>query len=233
MQYYSNYQVKNEILNSMSVEAFGRLAPDLERVDFPQATPVYSAYEKISHVYFPEGAMASIFATTSDGHSAEIGVVGREGAAGLSVLMGVDNSPHDCVVQIPNGAFRIRTAALKKEFERGEEMHDLVLLYTHKLMTQISQITVCNRLHSTEERFARWLLMCHDRIDGDKISLTHDLLGLMLGVRREGVSLTASSMQKAGAISYKRGHITVTDRPLLETMSCECYEVVKDEYDRK
>ena len=177
--------------------------------------------------------MASIFARTSDGHSSEIGVVGREGAAGLSVLMGVTNSPHECVVQIPNGAFRIRTAALKKEFERGEEMHDLVLLYTHKLMTQISQITLCNRLHTTEERFARWLLMCHDRIDGDKISLTHDLLGLMLGVRREGVSLTASTLQKTGAIKYKRGTITVTDRQLLEQTSCECYEVVKDEYDRK
>ncbi len=232
MQQVSNYAIKNHLLSSISPATFARLQPDLERVDLPHAAPVFRAYEPITHVYFPEGAMASLVASTANGGSSEIGVVGREGAVGLDVLMGVDVSPHDCVIQIPSGGFRIKKAALRKEFERGEEVHDMVLLFTHKLMTQVSQITLCNRLHTIEERLSRWLLMCHDRIDGDKISLTHGFLGLMLGVRRESVTLAAGDLQSRGAINYLRGNITVIDRSELESASCDCYSVVKREYER-
>lgn len=232
MEQVSNFAAKNHILNSIPSAAFERLRGNLERVDLPHASSVFRSYEPITHVYFPEGAIASYVAAAADGGSAEIGVVGREGAAGLDVLMGVDESPHECVIQIPHGGFRIKKEALRKEFERGEEMHDMILLFTHKLMMQVSQLSLCNRLHNIEERLSRSLLMCHDRIDGDVISLTHGFLGLMLGSRRESVTMAVGNLQDRGAIKHRRGHITILDRDELEDAACECYEVVRGEYER-
>lgn len=228
----TNYPIKNQILSSLSPASLDRLRPDLEPVELPHAAPVFHAYEPITHVYFPENAMASIVATTADGGSSEIGVVGNEGAAGLDVLMGVDESPHECTIHMPAKGFRIRTEAIRREFKRGGKLHDLILLFTHKLMTQVSQITLCNRLHTLEERLARWLLMCHDRIDGNKISITQEFLALMLGVRRESVTLAAGNLQNLGSMEYTRGKITVVDRLGLERSACECYLIVRSEYAR-
>ena len=232
MEQVSHFATKNHLLNSIPAAAFERLRGDLERVDLPHASSVFRSYEPITHVYFPEGAIASYVAASADGGSSEVGVVGREGAAGLDVLMGVDDSPHDCVIQIPHGGFRIKKEALRKEFERGEEMHDMILLFTHKLMMQVSQLSLCSRLHSVTERLARSLLMCHDRIDGDKIQLTQGFLGLMLGTRRESVTLAAGELHDRGAINCSRGSIQVVDRLELEDASCECYDIVKSEYAR-
>ena len=232
MKQVSNFSTKNHILNSIPPAAFERLRGDLERVDLPHASSVFRSYEPITHVFFPEGAIASYVAASANGGSSEIGVVGREGAAGLDVLMGVDESPHECVIQIPHGGFRIKKEALRKEFERGEEMHDMILLFTHKLMMQVSQLSLCNRLHSVEERLSRSLLMCHDRIDGDVIALTQGFLGLMLGTRRESVTMAAGALQDRGAIKYWRGNIEVLDRDELEGAACECYDIVKGEYER-
>jgi len=232
MQQLSIFPIRNQILSSLSPASLERLSPDLEPIELTHATPVFQAYQPITHVYFPERAMASFMATTAEGGSSEIGVVGGEGAAGLEVLMGVDESPHECVMQVAGPGYRIRKDALRREFKRGGKMHDIVLLFMHKLMTQVSQITLCNRLHSLEERMSRWLLMCHDRIDGDRISLTQEFLSLLLGVRRESVTLTAGQMQSNGILQYSRGRIQVIDRLGLERSACECYEVVRSEYAR-
>lgn len=232
MQQVTSFPIQNQILSSLSPASLERLRPDMEPIDLPHATPVFHAYQPITHVYFPERAMASFMATTAGGGSSEIGVVGGEGAAGLEVLMGVDESPHECVMQVPGHGYLIRRDALRREFKRGGKMHDVVLLFMHKLMTQVSQITLCNRLHTLEERLSRWLLMCHDRIDGDRISLTQELLALMLGVRRESVTLAAGNLQANGALQYSRGRIQVIDRTGLERASCECYSIVKTEYAR-
>lgn len=224
---------KNHILNALPDDAFERLLPDLKKVELPHGENLYRPNAPITHVYFPDYAMASIVATTADGQSAEVGVVGREGAVGLDVLMGVDSVPHECMVQIPDGGWRITTAAIRKEFKLGGPAQKLLLLFTHKLVVQISQTALCNRLHSVEERLARWLLMCHDRVENDKIRLTQEFLSIMLGVSRTSVTLSAIALQNMGFITYSRGTITVLDRKGLEEFGCECYQIVKREYDRK
>ncbi|HEV8591498.1 MAG TPA: Crp/Fnr family transcriptional regulator [Pyrinomonadaceae bacterium] len=198
----------------------------------PAAASLYRAYEPITHAYFPESSMVSILANTETGQSTEIGIVGREGAVGLDVVMGAKTLPHDLIVQMPDSGYRIKAEALRKEFDLCNDAQIPILRFIQKLLVQISQTTLCNRLHRVEERLPRWLLMCHDRAEGDNLRLTQEFLAIMLGVARVSITLSASELQSAGYIKYTRGQITILDREALERSSCECYRIVKDEYDR-
>jgi len=228
----SKNSVKNQILNTLSEEDFLRLEEHLERVDLPSGKYLYRAHEPITHVYFPNYAVASIVASTSAGRSTEVGIIGGEGAVGLDVLMSVDASPNECMIQIPGDGWRMPTAAVRDEFKLCGDIHVTLLRFIYKLIIQISQTTLCNRLHSIEERLSRWLLMSHDRVDGDKLNLTQEFLAIMLGVNRPSVSLSAISLQDLGYIRYSRGTIHIINRQALEELTCECYRIVKNEYNR-
>jgi CRP-like cAMP-binding protein len=175
--------------------------------------------------------MISLVSHSAEGESVEVGVVGFEGMVGICVVLGVDKSPHEAMVQIHDGALRISTQALRDEFKRGGALHDRLLRYTQGLLLQTSQLAACNRLHSVSERLSRWLLMSYDRCICEDLPLTQEFLALMLGVRRAGVTEAASLLQMLGYIKYKRGHIQITDKAGLEDYSCDCYPIVKAEFD--
>lgn len=175
--------------------------------------------------------MVSIVAHMPDGESVEVGIVGFEGMTGISLVLGVDKAPHEAMVQIPDGAMRMPAQALLAEFKRGGALHDRLLRYALGQLLQTSQIAACNRLHTVSERLARWLLMSHDRCVCDDLPLTHEFLSLMLGVRRAGVTEAASVLHKEGYIMHKRGHIKIINKAGLENYSCDCYQIVKKEFD--
>jgi CRP-like cAMP-binding protein len=222
---------KNRILNALSFADYQHLHLNLETVKLTRSQVLFHPDEKIKYVYFPESAMISVIATTPDGQAAEVGVIGREGIVGVDVLMGVDSTANECLVQLSGGALRIKTEIIKKEFKPGGTFHDVSLRYIHALMMQISQTALCNRLHSIEQRLSRWLLMCHDRSTSDVLALTQDSLAVMLGVNRPSLTLIAIALQESGFIKYSRGKITIYDRKGLEDVACDCYQVVKPEYD--
>lgn len=223
---------KNIILNALPEEDYKRLSPDLKQVELDLGQVIYRAEEPIEYVYFPNNSMISVIANTSGGQSAEVGVIGFEGIIGIDVLLGSDSSMNENIIQLADGALRINTATVKKEFKRAGALHDSVLRFTRLLMVQISQTALCNRLHSVEERLARWLLMCRDRSATDDLNLTQEFLSVMLGANRATVTLAAIALQHIGYIEYSRGHIKITDREGLENFSCDCYKTVKQEYDR-
>ena len=193
---------------------------------------MYESGEKLDHLYFPTTSIVSLLYLMEDGSSAEMGLAGNEGVVGIALFMGGDTMPNRAVVQSAGNAWRMKARALQTEFALGTEFQRLLLRYTQALITQISQTAVCNRLHSVEQQLSRWLLLSHDRVIADDLVMTQELIADMLGVRREGVTVAAGRLQDEGAISYVRGHIKVIDRGKLETISCECYRVVKDEFDR-
>jgi CRP-like cAMP-binding protein len=186
----------------------------------------------LKHVYFPTTAIVSLLYVMLDGASAEIGVVGNEGIIGVALFMGGETMPNRAVVQSAGHAYRLKGQLLKQEFNRSGELQHLLLRYTQALLTQMSQTAVCNRHHSLDQQLCRWLLLSLDRLPANVLVMTQELIANMLGVRREGVTEAAGKLQKAGLIRYQRGHITVLDREGLEARSCECYAVVKQEYDR-
>jgi CRP-like cAMP-binding protein len=218
---------KNYILNTLPDEDYKRIHPDLEKVELERGQTIYLPDQPIKHVYFPNTSMISVVTNTSKGESIEAGVIGWEGIAGIEVLMGVDSTPSESMAQIPNGATRITTETIRREFDRGAAFHDLTLRYVHALMLQISQTALCNRLHSLEQRLARWLLMCRDRTETDEIRLTQEFLSIMLGVNRPSVTLAAITIQSGGYIKYSRGRIKILNRKGLEKIVCECYQAVK------
>ena len=185
----------------------------------------------MSHVYFPTSAIVSLLYVMENGASAEIAVVGNEGIVGISLFMGGESTPSRAVVQSAGEGFRLEAQVIKAEFNRAPVLH-LLLRYTQALITQMSQTAVCNRHHSLDQQLCRWLLLSLDRLQGDDLVMTQELIANMLGVRREGVTEAALKLQAAGLIRYARGHICVLDRPGLERRTCECYAVVKKEYDR-
>ena len=227
----TRHKTKNQILNALPDEDYQRLHNHLEPVELKLGQVLYRPEETITDVYFLNNAMSSVIATTPDGQSAEVGVVGREGIVGIDVLMQVDSSPNEQIIQLPGGALRIRTEIIREEFKRGSAFQDLSLRYIHALLSQISQTALCNRLHSVEQRLSRWLLMCHDRATGDELTLTQEFLAIMLGVNRPTVTTSALILQGGRLIKYSRGKITVLDREGLEDFTCDCYKVVKPEYD--
>jgi len=228
----SRLSTKNYILNALPEEDFNRLLPDLTPVKLPHGQILYRPDEPIEYVYFPNNSVLSVVAITADGQSVESGVIGREGMAGVNVLMGVDSMPNENIIQLADGALRMSTAAVRREFKRGGALHDLLLRFMHALMIQIGQTTLCNRLHSTDQRLSRWLLICHDRSETNEMKLTQEFLAIMLGADRARVTMSAIALQSTGYIKYSRGNIVVTDREGLEDFTCACYQSVKQEYDR-
>lgn len=222
----------NRILAALPREDYERLSPHLQPVELAHGQVLYRAGERIEHVYFPTGSMISLIAQMSGGSDVEVGVVGFEGMACLPVVLGVAESPHKCLVQIPDGAMRLDARALRDEFGRGGALHDLLLRYTQSVIVQISQAAACNRLHNVAERLARWLLMSHDRCPSGELPFTQEFLSIMLGTRRAGVTEAAIILQADGYIHYTRGLITIIDRAGLEDFSCECYPIIKAEFDR-
>jgi CRP-like cAMP-binding protein len=223
---------RNRLLASLPIAEWQRWAPLLELVEMPLGRVLYESGRPLAHVYFPVDAIVSLLYVMEDGSSAEIAVVGNEGLVGISLFMGGETTPSRAVVQSAGRGFRLEAQAMKKEFNRAGPVLHLLLRYTQALITQMAQTAVCNRHHSLDQQLCRWLLLSLDRLPGSELRMTQELIANMLGVRREGVSEAALKLQSAGLIRYARGHITVTDRPGLEQRACECYAVVKKEYDR-
>lgn len=223
---------RNRLLAKLPAEEYERLAPHLESVRFDLGDIIYQSGGHIDYIYFLTGSIVSLLYTMENGMSAEIGIVGNEGVIGIALFMGGDTMPNRAVVQSAGTAVRMKARLLQDEFKRGGEFHHQLLRYTQALVTQISQTAVCNRLHSVESQLCRWLLLSHDRLQTDELIMTHDMIANMLGTRREGVTVAAGKLQDAGLINYYRGHITIIDRARLEAAVCECYKVVKDEFDR-
>jgi CRP-like cAMP-binding protein len=222
----------NQLLAALPETALQRWLPDLEFVEMHLGEVLYESGSTLGHVYFPVTAIISLLYVMESGASAEIAVVGNEGILGISLFMGGGSTPSRAVVQSAGHGFRLSAKLMKTEFDRAGPVLHLLLRYTQALITQMSQTAVCNRHHSLDQQLCRWLLLSLDRLQGSELVMTQELIANMLGVRREGVTEAALKLQKAGVITYARGHITVLDRAKLEELSCECYAVVKKEYDR-
>ena len=222
----------NRLLAMLPREDYERILPHLERVSFSLGEVVYESGGQMAHVYFPTTAIVSLLYVMENGSSAEMGVAGNDGLVGIALFMGGDTTPNRAVVQSAGEAVRMKAKVMQDEFKRGGEFQRLLLRYTQALITQMSQTAVCNRLHTVEQQLCRWLLLSRDRLDTDELVMTQELIANMLGVRREGVTHAAGRLQEDGLISYVRGRITMLDRSGLEAAVCECYRVVKDEYDR-
>ncbi len=223
---------QNQLLAALPADEYERLLPHLELVPMPLGDVLYESGIQMRHVYFPTTAIVSLLCVMEDGASAEIAVVGYEGVVGVSLFMGGETTPSRAVVQSAGHAYRLKGQLLKDEFYRAGPMQRLLLRYTQALLTQMAQTAVCNRHHSLDQQFCRWLLLSLDRLASNELIMTQELIANMLGVRREGVTEAAGHVQTAGLIEYHRGRIRVLDRPGLEARSCECYGVVKKEFDR-
>lgn len=223
---------QNHLLAALPADVKQRLLTHLELVPLPLGDVLYESGDALHHVYFPTDAIVSLLYVMESGASAEISVVGNEGLIGVAVFMGGESTPSRAVVQSAGHAYRLAGQRLKDEFNRHGELLQLMLRYTQALITQMAQTAVCNRHHSIDQQLCRWLLLALDRLPGNQLNMTQELIANMLGVRREGVTDAAGKLQRVGVIEYSRGHITVLDRPRLERLSCECYAVVKKETDR-
>jgi CRP-like cAMP-binding protein len=223
---------QNRLLGALPPGDYERIAAHLELVPLKLATVLYEPGVKLRYVYFPTTAIVSLLYVMEDGSSAEIAIVGNEGILGISLFMGGETTPSRAVVQSAGYGYRLKAQLLKDEFGRFGPFLHLLLRYTQALITQMAQTAVCNRHHSVDQQLCRWLLLSLDRLPSTELSMTQELIANMLGVRREGVTEAAGKLQRAGLIQYRRGKITVLDRPRLEARSCECYQVVKTEFDR-
>lgn len=221
----------NKILSALPHEEFEQLRPKLREATFKLGEIVYRAEEPIDYVYFINRGIVSWLATLEDGNTVEAGVIGNEGLAGVSVILGAQSTPNQALTQAEVHALRISSHDITAEFRKNGELNRMILRFVHSMFTQVAQTAACNRLHTLDQRLARWLLMTHDRT-GDEFPLTQEFLSRMLGVRRAGVSVAANSLRQAGLIDYHRGDIRILDRSGLEAASCECYEIVKNEYEQ-
>jgi len=223
---------QNHLLDALPQGDYERIEAHLELVPLGLGDVLYEPGIKLRYVYFPTTSIISLLYVMEDGASAEIAIVGNEGILGVSLFMGGETTPSRAVVQSAGHGFRLKAELLKEEFGRfGPTMH-LLLRYTQALITQMAQTAVCNRHHSVDQQLCRWLLLSLDRLASNELSMTQELIANMLGVRREGVTEAAGKLQDAGLIRYRRGRITVLDRPGVEARACECYQVVKTEFDR-
>jgi CRP-like cAMP-binding protein len=223
---------QNHLLAALSLAERERLFPHLQLVPLPLGKALYESGDVMRHVYFPTDSIVSLLYVLEDGTSAEISVVGNEGLVGVALFMGGETTLSRAIVQSAGYAYRLIGQLLKEEFHRNGGMQLLLLRYTQALLTQMAQTAVCNRHHSVNQQLCRWLLLSLDRLSGNKLTMTQELIANMLGVRREGVTESAGRLQKLGVIQYERGRITVLNRPQLEELCCECYAVVKKETDR-
>lgn len=220
---------KNHLLAALPEAEWQRWLPQLEPVEMPLGQVLYESGRALDHVYFPINSIISLLYVMENGASAEIAVVGNEGIVGISLFMGGESTPSRAVVQSAGTGFRLRAQVMMNEFNRAGPVMHLLLRYTQALITQMAQTAACNRHHSLDQQLCRWLLLSLDRLEGSDLVMTQELIANMLGVRREGVTEAAISLQEAGLIRYARGHIRVLDRPGLEQRACECYAVVKQE----
>jgi CRP-like cAMP-binding protein len=223
---------QNHLLAALPAADYERLLPHLEPVTLPLGLVVFESGSKLRHLYFPASGIVSLLYAMEDGASTEIAVIGREGVVGIALFMGGESTPSRAVVQSAGYGYRLKAAVLTKEFELGGPLQHLLLRYTQTLIAQMTQTAVCNRHHAVDQQLCRWLLLSLDRLPSNELAMTQELIANMLGVRREGVTEAAGKLQEAGLIHYSRGHITVVDRSKLEARVCECYSVVKKEYDR-
>ncbi len=223
---------QNHLLAAMPKPVWDRWRPELEFVEMPLGRVLYESGSTMTHVYFPTTAIISLLYVMENGASAEIAVVGNEGIVGISLFMGGESTSSRAVVQSAGWGYRLKAKAMKDEFNNNGPVLHLLLRYTQALITQMAQTAVCNRHHTLDQQLCRWLLLSLDRLHGDELAMTQELIANMLGVRREGVTECALKLQAAGIIRYQRGRITVLDRAALELRTCECYAVVKKEYDR-
>ncbi|MEO7478750.1 MAG: Crp/Fnr family transcriptional regulator [Lysobacteraceae bacterium] len=222
----------NHLLAALGEAVWERWLPHMEHMDMPLGSVLYEPGATLAHVYFPTTSIISLLYVTENGASAEIAMVGYEGVVGISLFMGGGSTSSRAVVQSAGQGYRLKAHAMKLEFDRAGPVMHLLLRYTQALITQMSQTAVCNRLHSLDQQLCRWLLMSLNRLPSNELVMTQSLIADLLGVRREGVTEAAGRLQQQGLIRYNRGHITVLDRVGLEKRSCECYTVVKREYDR-
>lgn len=224
--------VSNRILKRLPASLGRRLRKKMRLVELTQGDSLYEPHETCRYVYFPESGMASMLSVSRDGNMTEIGTVGREGMIGLPVFFGAKTSARRAFWQVPGTAYRMDAALLRRETRKGGALADALHLYTQAVFTQVSQLAICNRFHTVEQRCSCWLLMTHDRVEGDEFDLTHEGLAQMLGVRRAGVTGIAGAFQRAGSIRYAHGRITILNRRGLEKAACECYQIVRGEFDR-
>lgn len=224
--------VGNRIVAALPREEYKRLLPHLEPVSLRFKKYLYQSHALIEHVYFPNSGVVSMLNVMEDGGTVEVATVGNEGMVGIPVLLGADCALAETLVQVPGDAVRMKVDVFKSQVIPGSPTHNLLLRYTQALMSQMSQSVACNRLHSVEERCCRWLLQTRDRSSSDKFPMTQEFLAQMLGVRRASVSEVAAILQKAGLIRYHRGQMVIIDQKGLESGSCECYHVIKQEYAR-
>jgi len=222
----------NHVLNALPPDVYQRLLPNLKLQRLELGHALYESGDLQGYVFFPTTAIISLLYVMEDSSSAEIAIVGNEGLVGLALFMGGESTTNRAVVQSAGLGYRLKGSLLKVEFVKGGDLQHLLLLYTQALITQMAQTAVCNRHHNLEQQLCRWLLLSLDRLPSNELTMTQELIANMLGVRREGVTEAAGHLQKAGLINYSRGRITVLDRPKLEKRVCECYAVVKREYDR-
>ncbi|MGM0983023.1 MAG: Crp/Fnr family transcriptional regulator [Pseudomonadota bacterium] len=223
---------QNGLLAALPMDEYQRLAPLLEPVELKLGDSLAESGQVMRYVYFPTDAIVSLLCVMDDGDSTEIAVVGAEGVVGISLFMGGETTPSRAIVQSAGSAYRLKGTLVKSEFYRAGPLQDLLLRYTQALITQMAQTAVCNRHHSLDEQLCRWLLLSLDRLPTNELLMTQELIANMLGVRREGVTASAGKLQNAGLIAYHRGRITILDRTGLEERVCECYEIVRKEYDR-
>ncbi|HEY0323060.1 MAG TPA: Crp/Fnr family transcriptional regulator [Pyrinomonadaceae bacterium] len=232
MSAISNAPSRNRILAALPSAEYKRLLPHLKPVTLEYKQVLYEPHKTIRYSYFPEDSIISMVTTLIDKTVVEVGLVGYEGMVCVATFLGTNSTPHQGIVQGQGSAMRIKASVLRDEFKRGGRLQELLLLYTQAHLIQVSQTSVCNRLHGLETRLSRWLLMIHDRVDGDQFQLTQDIISMMLGAQRTGVSNAAGTLQKKGIISYSRGRLEILDRQKLEETACECYWIIREEYDR-
>ncbi|MCX7195456.1 MAG: Crp/Fnr family transcriptional regulator [Proteobacteria bacterium] len=222
--------IHNYLLAAAQADEFERLKPHLEFVQMPLGSILYESGDRLQHVWFPTTAVVSLQYIMEDGASTQIAGVGNEGVLGVSLFMGGAATPSRAIVQTGGCGYRIKAGVVLQEFNRAESLHGLSLLYIQALITQMSLIAACNRHHSIEQQLCRWLLLTLDQLTSNELIMTQELIASMLGVRREGITEAAGNLKNAGFINYRRGHITVLDRSGLEMLSCECYQVIKKEF---
>jgi CRP-like cAMP-binding protein len=225
-------QRTNRLLSLLSDNDYERLRPHLSPIVFDYRKSLYEASRPIEHIYFPIDGLASLVITTADGASAEVGTIGNEGVVGLPVCLGDREAPSSVYVQVPGTALRMDARIFRGELERSPTLHLITLRYAHAFFNQVAQSAACIHLHKVEQRCCRWLLMTRDRMPADDFLLTHEFLGMMLGVRRTTVTEVMGSLQKAGLIRYRRGHVTILDHEALRSRACECYDILRLEFDR-
>ena len=221
---------RNRVLAALSENELARLQPHLSPVTFEQEQTLLDGVAP--HAYFIESGIASVVVTTSDGNTVEVGIIGRDGVVGIPILLGAEGAPGRTFIQIAGSGFRVPAEVLKDQFERSDELRRYILRYMQGFLVQTAQTAACNRLHNIEERLARWLLACRDRMEIDELRLTQDFLGQMLGAPRTTVTLAAGLLHRAGLIDHARGVVTIRDRAKLEDTACECYGIVRDEFQR-